>query len=108
MTGRHRYANLGDLADYQRAVNQGTLPFAHMEELSAETRFKDALIMGLRLVKGLDLDLIGRRYRVDARAFVLETVGDLREAGLFVLQGETLRLTDKGRLLSNLVFARWV
>jgi oxygen-independent coproporphyrinogen III oxidase len=108
MTGRHRYANKDGLADYQGALDQGMLPCARMDELTADTRFRDALIMGLRLVRGLDLDLIGLRYAVDARAFVVETVGDLCEAGLCVLQGHTLRLTDKGRLLSNLVFARWV
>ncbi len=108
MTGRMRYAHKDVLADYQQAVNEGTLPFARVDELSPETRFKDALIMGLRLVQGLNLDLIGRRYGVDARAFVLETVGDLCRAGLCVLQDETLRLTERGRLLSNLVFERWV
>ena len=108
MTGRHRYANTGDLHEYEQAVSQPLLPCAHMQELTPETRFKDALIMGLRLVKGLDLDVLGCAYRVDARAYVEETIGDLSEAGLFVIQGSTLRLTDRGRLLSNVVFARWV
>lgn len=108
MTGRHRYANREDLADYEQAVHAGMLPLAQVAALTAETRFKDALIMGLRLVAGVDLDVLGSSYGVDARAYVLETIGDLSDADLYVLDGTRLRLTDKGRLLSNVVFARWV
>lgn len=108
MTGRHRYANLEKLEDYEQVIGGSRLPFATLAELTPETRFKDALIMGLRLVKGIDLELLGKRYQVDARAFVTETIGDLQPAGLFVLDRDDLFLTAKGRLLSNVVFSRWV
>lgn len=108
MLGRHRYANLEGLDSYERALEDGLLPEKTVTEMTAEMRFKDALIMGLRLVKGIDLDVVGSRYRVDARAFVLRTIGDLQSAGLFEIVGHTLSLTRKGRLLSNIVFSRWV
>jgi len=108
MIGRRRYANLENLADYQAVLNGGNRPLASLEELTPEVRFKDALIMGLRLVKGVDLAVLGRRYEVDAVFFVRETIGDLEDAGLFVLNGHILSLTDRGRLLSNTVFSRWV
>ncbi|MBI5251404.1 MAG: radical SAM family heme chaperone HemW [Desulfomonile tiedjei] len=108
MTGRHRYANMESLDLYEQALDKGFLPVETVTEMTPEMRFKDALIMGLRLVKGIDLDLIARRYGVDARAFVLETIGDLQSFGLFEIRKNTLRLTAKGRLLSNVVFGRWV
>jgi oxygen-independent coproporphyrinogen III oxidase len=108
MTGRARYANLESLDLYEQALEAGSLPLETVTEMTPEMRFKDALIMGLRLVKGIDLDLIGRRYSMDARAFVLRTIGDLQSAGLFEILGHTLSLTPKGRLLSNVVFSRWV
>lgn len=108
MTGRARYANLENLERYEAELSQGRLPTATFTELLPETRFKDALIMGLRLTKGLDLDYLSVRYSVDARAFVLGTIADLEDAGLFVLGEAVLRFTPKGRLLSNIVFSRWL
>jgi oxygen-independent coproporphyrinogen-3 oxidase len=108
MTGRERYANLDDLEDYQQAIREDRLPLQSLTEMTPMTRFKDALIMGLRLVKGIDLDSLGKRYHVDARSFVIETIGDFQAAGLFELERDSLVLTPKGRLLSNVVFSRWV
>ncbi|MGO9571971.1 MAG: radical SAM family heme chaperone HemW [Desulfomonilaceae bacterium] len=108
MTGRGRYANLENLEDYEQAVGEDRLPFQSLTEMTPMTRFKDALIMGLRLVNGIDLELLGKRYQVDALAFVMDTIGDLEPAGLFVLDRDNLVLTSRGRLLSNVVFSRWV
>ncbi|MEW6532740.1 MAG: radical SAM family heme chaperone HemW [Thermodesulfobacteriota bacterium] len=108
MNGRVRYVNIEEPAMYVDAVNRAALPQTSVTELTPETRFKDALIMGLRLVQGLDLGILGRRYQVNAKEFVMATIGDLAGAGLFVLDGDSLKLTPRGRLLSNVVFARWV
>jgi oxygen-independent coproporphyrinogen-3 oxidase len=108
MDGRTRYANFGDLNDYERAVEAGDLPIEIKTELTPEMRFKDALIMGLRLVAGLNLELMSDRYEVDARQFIARTVGDLLDQGLLRIRGNILFLTDRGRLLSNMVFSRWV
>ena len=89
-------------------MRQVRLPLASLTELTPESRFKDALIMGLRLVKGVDLASLGKRYGIDALAFVLETVGDLDKAGLFRVEGNTVLLTHRGRLLSNIIFSRWL
>ncbi|MEJ2715807.1 MAG: radical SAM family heme chaperone HemW [Deltaproteobacteria bacterium] len=108
MTGRARYANVEDVATYRECIDSDQLPVSSVTEMTPEVRFKDALIMGLRLVKGLDLDRLGARYGVDARDFVEKTIGDLHAAGLFMLDGHNLRLTPRGRLLSNTIFSRWV
>ncbi len=108
MTGRRRYANIDDPEAYRAALNGGKLPEASSDQMSPETRFKDALIMGLRLVQGIDLDHIGRRYGVDAVRFVRDTTGDLEDAGLYAIQGSRISLTARGRLISNVVFSRWV
>jgi oxygen-independent coproporphyrinogen III oxidase len=129
MTGRNRYAHVDALDAYSSAIGRGRLPIAWVAELTPETRFKEALIMGLRLVSGLDLSLLGRRYGVDARSFVLQTAGDLiaiadgdggkgspwgwggsegAETRLAGLRGDMLALTARGRLLSNVIFRRWV
>jgi oxygen-independent coproporphyrinogen III oxidase len=108
MTGRRRYANLSDLDSYDSSIRQGRLPLATVTELTALSRFKDAMIMGLRLVQGVSLTILGERYGIDAAAFVRETIGDLESHGLFQIENEVLTLTPRGRLLSNVIFSRWV
>jgi len=108
MTGRHRYAHFADLGEYCRALEIGSLPCESLTDLTPWTRFKDALIMGARLVEGLDLERHGRRYGVNPREYIEETVRDLRDAGLFRIEGNMFVLTPRGRLLSNLIFERWL
>jgi len=108
MTGRYWYANLADLTRYREFVDSGRLPHEWISKLTPLTRFKDALIMGSRLVKGLDLRALSVRYRLDASCFVRNTIGDLASAGLFELTDTLLVLTPRGRLLSNAIFSRWV
>ena len=108
MTGRQRYTNVPDIEDYCSALAGSRLPRETVEELSAAVRFRDALIMGLRLVRGIDLKELSTRYGVDAAGYVNETIGDLEAAGLFEINGDRLALTSRGRLLSNTIFCRWV
>lgn len=108
MTGRARYANLADLAEYEATVNFGRFPFASFNKMTPETRFKDALIMGLRLVRGINVAELSDRYKVDARGFLMQNAGDLVDAGLLESRGDMLLLTPRGRLLSNTVFARFL
>ena len=108
MTGRARYANLADVAEYEASLNLRRLPFAAFNEMTPEVRFKDALIMGLRLVRGINMAELSIRYHADARGFVMHTAGDLFDAGLLTSDGDMLVLTPRGRLLSNTVFSRFL
>lgn len=108
MTGRHRYANCADITEYGSALEANVLPLESVSELTPMGRFKDALIMGARLVQGVDLKVLGERYGVNARDFVERTVGDLEPAGLFHLDSHRLILTSRGLLLSNVLFSRWL
>jgi oxygen-independent coproporphyrinogen III oxidase len=108
MTGSLRYENIVAPDRYIQCLLQGNSPAERVIPLDPCTRFKDALIMGLRLTEGLDLDILGKRYDTDAVRFVEDTIGDLTPAGLFSLEGSRLTLTRRGMLLSNAVFSRWV
>jgi oxygen-independent coproporphyrinogen-3 oxidase len=108
MTGAARYENVGDLERYIASSLNGESPTERETPLDADTRFRDAMIMGLRLTAGVNLQELGRKFGIDARRFVDATIGDLNSAGLFTFEGDRLLLTSRGRLLSNAVFERWV
>lgn len=68
----------------------------------------EAFFLGLRLNRGVDLRQTTSEFGAQAFAKREAAVCDLEKAGLLVHEQETLRLTDRGRLLSNEVFERLI
>jgi len=76
--------------------------------LSREGALEEALFLGLRLTRGVDLEKIAAEFGQEAIMSVATTVADLVAAGLMEQQGSVVRLSPRGRLLSNEVFERFV
>ena len=55
---------------------------AERRVLSTETQLEEALFTGLRLVEGLDLDVVGRRYNTDVWARYAQSLQPSLDAGL--------------------------
>ncbi len=108
MTGRARYSNIVDLEKYLEITAHGGPLIDSFTDMDALTRFKDAMIMGLRLTDGVDLELMGDYYGFDAYSFVDESLHDLKSAGLYEIHKNMIRLTPRGRLLSNIVFSHFL
>ncbi len=101
-----RYSNKQSLDEYSSGLKSGLLTWETTVDLDSHTRMVEALLMGLRLNKGVDLIGLGEKYSIDAQGFVKTRLDDLNESGLFVYESAVMKLTDKGRLLSNVVFGR--
>lgn len=109
MLGHCRYENIRDIEEYCRATENDSLPVSGSTELDKMSRLKDALIMGARLNRGLDLRRLSIRYDFDVKNYVIKSVHHLANEGLFELDGDAVfRLTSRGRLLSNIVFENWL
>ena len=91
-----RIANGDDLAAYLTGASKPEPTFISHQDASEETMF-----LSLRLNRGVDL------FAKCAQRFNQE-IGELLDLGLLEQSGETLRLTRKGRLLSNEVFERFI
>ena len=108
MTGRTRYSNVAELDRYFNSIASRLSLVGSLIEMDRITRFKDAMIMGLRLTRGVDLAFMSREYGFDAPRFVKDSLSHLDGAGLFTIEDNTIRLTQKGRLLSNIVFSQFI
>jgi oxygen-independent coproporphyrinogen-3 oxidase len=73
-----------------------------------ERDLSDALILGLRLNSGISLDAASQRFAVDVRKRYSDEIVKLEKLGLLELTDERMRLTDRGRLLGNEVFERFL
>jgi oxygen-independent coproporphyrinogen-3 oxidase len=77
-------------------------------ELDAETAVREAVVVGLRLVEGIDLPDFERRFGVDLRTRFAREVGELVRDGMLVLDGPALRIPEDRLLVSNRAMMRFV
>jgi oxygen-independent coproporphyrinogen-3 oxidase len=111
-----RFANAADLDEYLGIGSMAT-PFTLLEStrsraasdvdlIGRDEAFEETLFLGLRLNEGVDInslrDQFGDAMLRDAMPALLE----VRDAGLLELSSNRIRLTQRGRLVSNEVFSR--
>jgi oxygen-independent coproporphyrinogen-3 oxidase len=75
--------------------------------VSPESALEEAFFLGLRLNRGIDLCEITKEFGELAGSYS-ERLADLVGEGLLERSGNSIRLTGRGRLLSNEVFERFV
>jgi len=77
-------------------------------EVTASAALGEAFFLGLRLVCGVNLREVAAEFKEDVIAGLSETIADLVQMGLMEREGDVIRLTPQGRLLSNEVFERFL
>lgn len=100
--GQTRYGNIKPVARYCEALEQGTLPIAEAERLTARQRLSERLILGLRTIDGVPTDWLAERTAGDAA--LKRRVGDWEAAGLLTRTPARIALTEAGFLLSDALF----
>jgi oxygen-independent coproporphyrinogen-3 oxidase len=78
------------------------------EWLAPAQRHEEAWFLGLRLNSGVEIAALEREFGASMVAPAMETADRLAEAGLLVSDGKIVRLTPRGRLLSNDVFQEFL
>ncbi|CAN5770836.1 radical SAM family heme chaperone HemW [soil metagenome] len=103
--GRYRYANEADTAKYVELIEQVAEAEVFRETINAASEF---IFLGLRLVKGIELDEYNKQFREPLIEKYSTEIERLLDAGLIELSTDRVRLTRKGQLFSNTVFAEFV
>ena len=109
--GSRRWRNISDTRAYVAAIDAGLLPEAETRELPEDEQLQEALFMGLRLRRGIDLAELGERFGVDLADRYGARLDPYLKAGLLdearYREGR-LALTRRGQLLANEVLAVFV
>jgi oxygen-independent coproporphyrinogen-3 oxidase len=107
--GEHtRWSNERDAARYVELMESKGEALVETVELDERDARAEAVFLGLRLMRGLDLGLHRARFGVDMLKEHAAELSRLREAGLIEVDADLLRLTRHGALLSNEVFAVFI
>jgi len=105
----HRLANKSGLDAYLADYSGKNSPLPELnEEISPELELAETAILGLRLGEGIDADYLQRRYGIDVLAHYRPQIEEMVGAGLLEQADRHIRLTPRGRLLSNEVFWRFL
>jgi oxygen-independent coproporphyrinogen-3 oxidase len=76
--------------------------------VSAEDALQEAFFLGLRLNKGVDLRKLSIEFGENQVGAYDQTISELTDAGLIEKELAKIRLTARGRMLSNDVFERFI
>ncbi|MBC7320828.1 radical SAM family heme chaperone HemW [bacterium] len=107
LMGNVRYSNTPNIKAYIELLNRGKSPKIWSEKLSPFERAKELVILGLRLRDGISLSDIYMKTGIDIEEIFGRNIEKLISQELIYRRGDKIALTDKGRLLGNLVFGEF-
>ena len=98
---RKRWWNHDSLRDYVTDCTNGKRPIAGSEELSMEQMRLEALFLGFRTKKGIDLTQYRLRYNSDLMAEKGPELHELQRAGLIEITEGSIRPTRSGMAVAD-------
>lgn len=104
----HRFANTPEPRVYEEAIREGRLPWTEDEHYDIEQIMGEAMFLGLRLLRGVDVAAYEQRYGVNPLKRFRGELWQLQNQGLIEYDEGNIRLTPKGVALGNLVFEQFV
>lgn len=99
--GDLRWKNVDDPATYTARIRSGEDPTDWSETIDPRTRLFECLMMGLRLIEGIDADAVTAYTGIDPRVLHADEFASLEAEGLLEQEGAQVRLTSRGLDVSN-------
>jgi oxygen-independent coproporphyrinogen III oxidase len=99
--GATRSWNTRDLDRYITTAEADARPLAGSEALSEPVRAFEAVALGMRRVDGFSRAAFAAEFGADPAARYREAVEETTRNGLLEVQGDTIRLSSRGRLVAN-------
>lgn len=101
-----RYGNLGDFTSYFDSIDNNKLPIEKdtKEDIDKDMEIYEYIMLGLRLNRGINLEDFKIRFKRDLESAFNGKLEKFKKDGLIIEDKETLKLTDKGLDICNLIF----
>ncbi len=106
--GGKRYIETLSPAGWASEIAMDLPPIQSIETLSTGDTIGETLMLGLRLIDGIDLNALSRRFSMDLAFALRKPIAETHELGLLEVNGARLRLTPRARLIGNEVFRRFL
>jgi oxygen-independent coproporphyrinogen-3 oxidase len=103
-----RYWNVSSVDQYIKAVTSGRLPVAKKEMLSREQQIIEAIYLGLRMTRGIDLAGFKKKFRIDFIAAFKELTSDLKKMNYMTVGKNHCGLSRQGRAFLDSIASMFV
>jgi oxygen-independent coproporphyrinogen-3 oxidase len=101
-----RFANTRNLTEYLASIDQSTLPRI-VDESGKEERMTEAIMLGLRMARGIERQGFETRYGVTLESRLNQKqLSMLVDSGHVVSDGGTIRLTAEGIVVADEITRR--
>ena len=97
-----RQWNISSIVNYVEAFKSGAA-YYEMEELTTYDKFNDYVMVSLRTADGIDLNKMNTEFGSEMTQFCLNNLQPFIDSGKAIREGEKLRLTTEGIMISNLI-----
>ncbi|WP_054956684.1 radical SAM family heme chaperone HemW [Paenibacillus dakarensis] len=105
--GRQRHMNIKGVNPYIEAVKKG-LPRLESFQVSTEEAMEDFLMVGLRVLDGVSRSRFEQQFNASLDVIFARPLHKMVHAGLLDATDEGYKLSDKGILFGNEVFAEFI
>jgi oxygen-independent coproporphyrinogen-3 oxidase len=103
-----RYWNHANLDRYTEDIFSGMRPIAGNEVLSREEQITEAIYLGLRTTKGIDIEGFNERFRADFFDMFQQTIQILLREGMIQTAGIRCALTRRGMLFLDSIAGMFI
>lgn len=106
--GSWRYRNKGPIQHYMADVDHDRLPMIETEKLTVHNQMEEHLFLGLRKMAGVTNESFRQHFDCSLWEVYGEVIDQLVSQELLIKEAEGIRLTEKGLLFGNDVFAAFL
>lgn len=99
-----RFWNYDNFKDYINALKVGKAPISGNEYIDRRMEIAEYLIMGLRLIDGVNKDDFRNRFNQDVEEIYSDVLSKYVKENLLVVDSDNIRFTERGLDLSNIVY----
>ncbi len=103
-----RISNVKPLPAYVDKALHEEKPILEIDTVGIKERMEEEMFLGLRKIKGYDERTFQRKFGQDIRSVYGKQLNELKSQDLLKDEQGVWRLTDKGMLLENRVFAEFI
>jgi len=103
-----RFWNVAHPREYIQRIEAGQAPVAGSEDIGRELEMGETMMLGLRLTEGVNWATFESRFGVPMTAVYPRQIETLEDQGLIQVDEIGVRLTQRGWLLGNRVFAAFL
>ncbi|MGJ9457019.1 radical SAM family heme chaperone HemW [Oceanobacillus sp. CF4.6] len=103
-----RMTNIRPLPAYVKQALENGRPVLKVDDISMKERIEEEMFLGLRKIKGIDKVHFQNRFGFKVKELYEKEIDELIHTGLLQENETTIKLTDRGLLLGNRVFEKFL